>query len=134
MVTAIQQISRPKLSGLPGMHHGVRVTQGGGDIVFDLDARDGLRSRSLTQFLQGRAGSVIRTVVDPRGIAEARHRIASATESPDSDRYNLLTSNCEHFANLVVAGRRVSRQVDAVVFVALIGGLILLLRKADADA
>ncbi len=42
----------------------------------------------------------------------------------NNTRYNLLENNCEHMANLIINGRKMSSQIQSSVVGAVIGGLI----------
>ncbi len=120
--SAIHQVSRPKLSGLPGRHHGVLIQfTDGTEILMDLALGQGLQYKSQAQFACGHDLVIEESVWDPAALSSAIVRLASIEER--LWLYDVVFENCEPFARYVVSGRRSSRQVGnaAFAFAAVVG-------------
>lgn len=102
-------------------HHGIYILSDNGPIVAENQAGKGVQYVTLATFLhEGRDNEIyIQRFV---GTEDARQTVIPRVNELLGTPYNLLTFNCEHFAELVQNGVAVSRQVGAAAFgVILIG-------------
>ena len=60
-----------------------------------------------------------------QGSHYERHRALQRAYSRLGQKYNLLTFNCEHFANWVQYGKNFSNQVKTFAFIALVGSVLI---------
>ena len=114
-------IHRPKLNGF-GKHYGVRVEYITGMFVDEYDKTAAGEFRKLTpeQFAERRPVTVESELEDDALIQAALARLdkARAGQVP----FDIIGSNCEHFARYVVLGESKSKQVEGV---GVIAGLLV---------
>ncbi len=95
--------------GLVYAHHGVDM--GDGSVIHFTEPKEdrppAIRRTAMDEFLRG---GKLRTVKHRKALApdEICER---ALEALGGDGYNLVTNNCEHFANWCVTGKKKSFQV-----------------------
>jgi hypothetical protein len=107
----IQVLTRPKKNGL-GTHFGVRFPSGE---VIDYTAGDGFRRVTFREFAEGEKVTVVREIPWSHGPF-VRARLDDLMRNPRD--YDLLTWNCETFAEWLTSGVERSAQV--------VGGLLLI--------
>lgn len=104
---AVLVLSRPKLAGF-GEHWGVRLPDGR---VAHCMPVTGVCITSFEDFSEGK-GVVVRCEVPPARLGEVVHRLNAALFYPRP--YDLLSWNCESFANWLTGEEPKSSQVAGV--------------------
>lgn len=107
----IRVLARPKKNGL-GTHFGVEFSSGE---IYDYTLDEGLRRVSMNNFKDGSAVTVVREIPWHQGLS-VRARLEELARNPR--KYDLLSWNCETFAEWLTSGVPKSSQV--------ISGLILI--------
>jgi hypothetical protein len=107
----IRVLARPKKNGL-GTHFGVEFSSGE---IYDYTHDEGLRRVSMKNFADGSAVTVVREIPWHQGLS-VRARLEELVRNPR--KYDLLSWNCETFAEWLTSGVPKSAQV--------LGGLILI--------
>ena len=123
----LQRVTRAKLDGRPGTHHGVLVNELVGfawhQRVVHFDD-EGFHEESLARFAAGRSVFFGLKVDQPEVVANAMRRLERAEAV--APKYKLLDCNCEHVANFILTGEVRSDQVAmAVGIFAVLGGIAL---------
>lgn len=99
--------------------------------IFELQ-RDGLQWSTLRDFANDRAVEILRTIQHPRLVRAAIRRLNFFINRAETQRYNPLFQNCEHFARFVVEGKRQSKQVQTVVVLGCLVGAVAFWNRAAA--
>src|SRR5260221_6426726 len=108
---SILVIARPKKTGV-GIHFGVQFPDG---TVYDYTLSDGLRRLSLDRFADGEQFTVVRQI--PWHLAHiVRARLDQLARNPR--KYDLLTWNCETFAEWLTSGVPKSNQINGALVLA----------------
>lgn len=116
-------ISRPKLVGL-GIHYGVRVNglPRFADVVFDFTDQ-GVRVILPEEFARGRPVRPLKYKPFPEALEVIRRADELLRQRPG---YGALYPNCEHAARWVFDGKAESTQVNGVVGMSILFGLLWL--------
>jgi hypothetical protein len=112
----IRVVARRKKNGL-GIHFGVAFPSG--EIV-DITIDEGYRQISTQEFADGEVVTVAREIPWSEGLF-VRGRLDELRRNPR--KYDLLSWNCETFAEYLTSG--VAKSVQAVVLLLLIGAAIV---------
>lgn len=111
--TPLREISRPKLYG-PGEHVGVQLPTG----YVAHKTQDGIKIEPLHAFAQGLPVTEKRRATSSTFLpAQARFQDALQT----MHQYDVLDSNCEHFASYVLTGKKESRQINFLILAGIAG-------------
>lgn len=98
-------------------HAGVYLGNGQ---VFHNQPDQGASITSYTQYTEGKVVNVITAAnIDPQLLTERLLEIIG-----NDERYHFLANNCEHAANYIIYGRKLSPQIQAIIIGAIFGGLI----------
>ena len=98
-------------------HAGVFLGDG---LVLHNQPSEGAQVTSYTQYAEGKKVSVTR--IDNADVGLLSNRISEILKN--DQRYGLLANNCEHVANLLINGQKMSPQLQACVAGSILGGLI----------
>lgn len=133
------RIRRPKLAG-PGDHYGLFASryqppfgwqrgylnsfyQGlATEVVYELTV-GGFRAVSLQEFLQGHDLQVVGEAATREDLQAIEQRVEAL--SVGRVDYGFFQRNCEHAANWLFSGERVSRQINGLVGIAALVGVVL---------
>jgi len=107
---SIRVISRPKKNGLAA-HYGVEFSN---SEVYDYTIDEGFRRITRQQFADGESVTVVREIPWHQAPL-VRARLNELMRNPR--RYDLLSWNCETFAEWLTSGTPKSTQVNGAVFV-----------------
>lgn len=109
--------------GILTKHHGIFVGfHHGNYLVAENNTPDGVRYVTYDTFLNGNA---LTRVEYFNGTEEQRNRIIPFINSILGTNYDLVTYNCEHFANQIQKGQPHSNQVSNAVGLGIFGLLFL---------
>ncbi|MEQ3723106.1 lecithin retinol acyltransferase family protein [Alcanivorax sp.] len=105
----------------PVLHLGVQLQNG----IAHIQPSRAVRITSMEQFSMGQSYRIIRREnVELEGLMERALELVGQNAP-----YQLLTNNCEHIANYILHGHKISPQLQACVIG--IGAGVLLTRKQD---
>jgi hypothetical protein len=103
-------------------HYGIYVGfHNGQHLVAENNAPRGVRYVTYAQFLNG---NVLESIERFKGNKYQRNQVIPFINSKLGTNYDLLTYNCEHFANEVQTGKTQSQQVQTAVGIGIIATLI----------
>ncbi|MBL7683658.1 MAG: lecithin retinol acyltransferase family protein [Flavipsychrobacter sp.] len=111
--------------GILSKHHGIYVgIHNGQPLVAENQVGHGVHYITLSNFLKHDYRNITRIEKFPRSDYH-RQQVVSHINSYVGTPYDVLTFNCEHFANLIQYGRAESKQAITALAATLIGLIIV---------
>lgn len=105
-------VRRSKIGNPFASHFGILISLNGFPIAFDLQQDVGPRRVSYSEFADGKAVFIMKSLVGRSGIDAAIARLDDAIENMSVWRF--FDNNCEHFGMYVMNGEKKSGQIDGL--------------------
>lgn len=121
MTYELSLIKRQKLNGL-GEHYGVQF---GAEVI---DFHDTYKVTTMQDFSKNNKYKVTEEAKALVSINEAQERFKDL----NNYQYDLFTKNCEHWARRMVEGQYLSKQINGLVLVGLIAGIVFVATRKTA--